>query len=108
MENAKHTPGTWRIASGRTHIYAGAEYIAEVFPRLITESEGEGAHWDKTSIPLAEANARLIAASPEMYDALEEAEKALSHMDDVTADPGVQDALEYVRDALKKAVGVQS
>ena len=85
------------------------EAIVEGDPQKIADA------WLRYGVPAtkkSQSDAALsdlvISAAPEMYDALEEAEKALRHMDDLTADPKVQDALEYVKSALAKARGEEA
>lgn len=56
----KHTPGPWRVVEDRApsslEVYAGKTAIAECWRRADVETEI--------------ANARLIAAAPELLDAL--------------------------------------
>ena len=59
-ETAKHTPGPWRIDRNNSWpIYVSAE------------SDGEGVAMMDGLLELREANARLIAAAPELLQALE-------------------------------------
>ena len=57
----KHTPGPWRVVEDRVpaslEVYSGKTAIAECWRRAETETEL--------------ANARLIAAAPELLDALQ-------------------------------------
>jgi hypothetical protein len=67
----KHTPGEWRVAQSSYHGETGQYY--ECF-----EIEGDSPFWiAKVQYPernkkVGEANARLIAAAPEMLQALKE------------------------------------
>lgn len=68
MEDQKHTPGPWKVygAAEELVIHAGEEReVITIIPRFIT-SEGIG------GIKKKEANANLIAAAPELLEALEE------------------------------------
>ena len=60
--NNKHTPGPWAIRRARGHVYIRAEHDAEV-----ARMGGENVLADDSS---AAANARLIAAAPELLEAL--------------------------------------
>ena len=57
-KHATHTPGPWHDSGNPEYeIYKGNNPIASVIPSFTAEDE---------------ANARLIAASPEMYEVLQE------------------------------------
>ena len=97
---SKHTPGPWFIGTDRydygRHIYAeqkvGDEYCEEYHPLIATTSDDEpDIDW--------EANARLIAAAPELLKALEIVEPII---DEVMAsvEPG-----RMARAAIAKARG---
>lgn len=59
---SKHTPGPWRLAAGdETQIYAYGLGIARALCGGLTGIK----------LAQAEANARLIAAAPDLLDALE-------------------------------------
>ena len=64
-KHATHTPGPWHD-SGNTEyeIYKGNKPIASVIPSFTAEDE---------------ANARLIAAAPEMFEVLREIEMLMPH-----------------------------
>ena len=88
-EKATHTPGPWEVA--RAHSYANGVIIAtELFVRCPEDdiaiasdiaNPGSGAVDE-----VAEGNARLIAAAPDLYDALHAlvdfrtSEEGLSHL----------------------------
>ena len=58
----QHTPGPWRLSSGdETEIFSGARPVARAHCGGLTS----------VKLPEAEANARLIAAAPELLDTLE-------------------------------------
>ena len=77
----KHTPGPWAIRNG-VQIRSERDQIAKVW--MMRQGEGK-------------ANARLIAAAPELLEAL----KTLVH--EVSSQPGSLDAFE---DEINAAVAV--
>lgn len=97
-----HTPGPWEFASsgkGVRYIYASnrPQPIARPFTDLGRIPKDE-----------FEANARLIAAAPELLDALEDLANDISErfdMDDPSTNPGIRRAVEAARAALAKARG---
>jgi hypothetical protein len=60
----KHTPGPWEIRTDNdgTHIVGGDRFYD--IAKVVIESTDTAAHYE------TQANARLIAAAPEMYEAL--------------------------------------
>ena len=91
MQNeAKHTPGPWSSESGHIHAGEGCEFYC---------------YFTRHS-PVGRANARLIAAAPELLAALKAAEYALSEQDHLLS-IGI-DALQAVRAAIAKAEGRES
>ncbi len=78
---SKHTPGPWRVTG--PNVRAGHALLAIVCD-----------HWadEKTPEPEKEANARLIAAAPDLLDALKE----------ITLEHGMT---EKARAAIAKATG---
>lgn len=64
----KHTPGPWRVSKNDS-IYAKDEFIGIAL---------SGKPWGR-ELP-QEANARLMAASPEMKEELKECRKVLKHL----------------------------
>ena len=98
MSTGKHTPGTWiakRMRNGETN---GDFDIDSVSGHFIAESIGG------MDIEEEEANAHLIAAAPELLDALKQIERlsreADSNLVDVRAMLG-----DIARDAIAKAEG---
>ncbi len=65
--NAKHTPGPW-IADGYNVRVRNGRYVAYTGPSHTPDSE-----YPKQCSEEDKANARLIAASPELLEALEKA-----------------------------------
>lgn len=78
---SKHTPGPWELGYGSTAVPTQVARNSKTF--VLQQAKGETGEmafissWinDPIDAAEAEANARLIAKSPEMFDALEEAEQ---------------------------------
>ena len=88
-----HTPGPWRFAKARTHIHIGGPvgdpscgYVCRLQSREIDE-----------------ANARLIAAAPDMLSALIEMQKLLVKTSLTQRD--MDDLYHIAQDAIAKATG---
>lgn len=88
--STKHTPGPWKAIGTRVY-----------FPNL---SGG----FDISKCPLPEENARLIAASPELLEALQEAIELIECLDgrDNSCDP--MSDLSDLKAAIHKATGEQA
>lgn len=90
----KHTPGPWRIVQDRVpaslEVYAGKTAIAECWRRADVETEI--------------ANARLIAAAPELLVALQ---LMVDRFIDTEGSYGVweNEAIEAARATIEKATG---
>ena len=94
MNSNKWTPGRWGVRIG-TDVGYNKEH--KIFPHFslrkwITEGE-------------AEANANLIAAAPELYEALERAVEALTQGNEYQGE--VLEVMAEGRTALAKARGEQ-
>jgi hypothetical protein len=90
IRKATYTPGPW-IAEG-VEVTAGVMFVADC--------DGRG---DVKRQEVSKANARLIAAAPDMYEALEEALSFLEGFEDCDNPEDVPEALDMVRAALAKA-----
>jgi hypothetical protein len=91
MNNTKqHTQGPW-VANGN-QIHAANKH--ETFVADVFDQNGD-----------TKGNARLIAAAPELLDAINEAEKHLSGWFMVEDADLVGQALDTLRAAIKKAKG---
>src|SRR5687768_8810194 len=114
MSEPKWTPGPWRPRDEgppETDVCGpDGRLLATAFPNVDHGSEPPGL-WLVKSIPEAEANARLIAAAPELYEALE---FIFDHIADKERGPrdlypafglDASRALEMARAALAKARG---
>jgi hypothetical protein len=84
----KHTPGPWAVSLD--HIFRNQSDIFEIHWSSIGECVAECVH--------GEANARLIAAAPEMLEALQRLYKDLPYVNQ--ANGGMQ-----ARAAIAKATG---
>lgn len=102
----KHTPGPWMI--GHPHpnnacvyiVADGAKEIATLFGPMYGLPDAGG---NFPPSPERDANAHLIAAAPELLDALKAAHKCLLIRDD----PRSGKALKKVEDAIRHAEGQQ-
>jgi hypothetical protein len=106
---ATHTPGAWRYAlhvpdnSGDGEWWVigptSADIIAIVDPHMAFEADA------------AEANTRLIAAAPDMLDALrcadECCQQGLNSCEGNHWEAALQDIMGLVRDAIAKATGAK-
>jgi hypothetical protein len=87
MEMSKHTPGPWDIAKGKTYC------AIRTYERVIADMRFVNLHYN-------EANAHLIAAAPELLDALLLCVDALE-------DGHWQETKQAARAAIAKATGEQ-
>jgi len=106
----KHTPGKWSY----TNVYSDEREIGSlVYCKIISENKGigfAGTYGGKNYkiIPAeeAEANAKLIAAAPDMLDALMVAKAHLEYAIEFGAGAGGESkAIEIIDRAIKKATG---
>ena len=67
--NAKHTPGDWR-ATERGEIRRGSDVLAEVHDCASVNPRHARIMAENVGIDEAYANLHLMAAAPEMYEAL--------------------------------------
>lgn len=104
MQEAKHTPGPWRLGEIRDDqidIDAKRHGALARVAWLMDEDKLLG----KNS-PEQEANARLIAAAPELLEALEDLEcEASAELDPTTS---LNIAIECARAAIAKATAAES
>lgn len=84
MGEQKFTPGTWNNCDGET-IETKKARICIIAPLNLTQEESD-------------ANAALIAAAPEMYEALEFSKREFH-------DLYFENCCEYIESVLKKARG---
>jgi len=99
---SKHTPGPWKVAGGPSWEETEACY------HIVDSKKGWVAQlWNKyeedfKSREESKANARLIAAAPEMLEALEKVKEYIEHSMNYGILAGVP---EFVESAIKKARG---
>jgi hypothetical protein len=75
MSETKFTPGPWRVEEGTTLVWGATSDETSYMKWPVARAE-LAQQWQKQGRPTedeAEANARLIAAAPTLYEALEEA-----------------------------------
>ena len=98
MSEIKFTPGPWLIAGeSATFVYALGPEGTNVFWCDVQAAGRERASRDELI-----ANAHLIAAAPELYEALE---SARTWVDECGAQAGLQAILDEIDAALAKARG---
>ena len=68
MAESKHTPGPWTLGTGSQ---TGTGYAVCAGPQVLATVNGFGYPLNIGRAPGSDANAALIAAAPDMYDALE-------------------------------------
>jgi hypothetical protein len=103
---AKHTPGPWNIwkldcKTNSFYIRANKrpkEFVGQ-FPYTV-------AHIPRSTIAPMEANTRLIAAAPDLLEALRVAEKFVAQFEEEVDYVGGQaDTINTIRAAIAKATG---
>jgi len=87
------TPGPWRVKNGRWVVATRGQHEGEI---LIAPT-----YWMEAAQDEAAANARLIAAAPEMLAALRRAVLALAFA--AESSPAMQDDYKAVASAISKA-----
>jgi len=109
----KWTPGPWDFSMAKMPVDGEYDYCISAMMdgerHVISEAFGRVSEKQR---PNAHANARLIAAAPELYEALETAAEALENYSDVLdgmdGHPRPNDAMKALMEvnaALKKARG---
>ena len=93
--NAQHTPGPWTVATRIAHD------DSRLFAELNAARSDASVIIEAADPDEEQANARLIAAAPELLRALEFA-KSEMHFHPATRN---SEALEFVRAAIAKATG---
>lgn len=115
---SKHTPGPWFKSERPTNVngieYAGGCIAFTAMPRQASEEREEGESWlemrvrtkpEQDAIKAEEAaNARLIAAAPELLEALRDMLMVTTE----TNGCGRQHAIDGARAAIAKATGEAS
>ncbi len=91
--NAKHTPGPWETDGTVVRAMGNDDFEVD-----LTENS--------TPFPTTDANARLIAATPELLDALEQAYEYIGEImgpSDRDGEPDEANILTIIRAAIRKA-----
>ena len=97
---SKHTPGPWRYDRSNGSPTTGQHMIAGAKPGYLAEVRDCGSGD-------VQANARLIAAAPDLLDALQAIVKSLSDQDDEGLIEHAQQMID-ARAAIAKATGDQA
>lgn len=71
----KHTPGPWHVGTNGDN--CARDHAICDGPMVIAKVYGTGYPFGRGASPQSTANARLIAAAPELYAALKELQKQL-------------------------------
>ena len=79
MAESKHTPGPWTLGTGSQ---TGTGYAVCAGPQILATVNGFGYPLDIGHAPESDANAALIAAAPDMYEALQGALYYLTRAND--------------------------
>ena len=96
--SAQHTPGPWKLETeGHGHLVNGAD------GRTVVYLHRSGVR-NRAEI---EANARLVAAAPELLEALHAARNALEHAACGQFGIDFKSSLDVTRDAIAKAEGTE-
>lgn len=107
--SAKHTPGKWTMGtswcSGDCHVYGPGQIHIASAHHLLGGDGPEGVENPDMEPGVAEANALLISAAPEMLEALRELLR-WSGSDDTIAGPEIA-ARSAARAAIRKATGAE-
>ena len=87
-KHATHTPGPWKVSSHQTQIHSERYGLVAALQRFTEKST-------------THANARLIAAAPEMYEVLSELLDTL----EMSKGYGFDEEYEKLREVLAKVEG---
>lgn len=99
MKPVKHTPGPWHVEPG----YSPTDCRILSSKRFCIALPTSGLDADlRGPQPTMQANARLMAASPELLETVVEVENWLDHHGDTT-DPGAMGLLAMCRYVIAKA-----
>lgn len=107
-----HTNGPWRVETGTTLIWGAcdqfdASSFGMGYPIAEARISPSNQRWAKgPNEDEGEANARLIAAAPDLLEALEASDMMLKRLvPEGSYCPGINDVLERSRAAITKAKG---
>ena len=103
-ERTQHTPGPWRVKDKRGDAFAHGVFVCWGEGNMVIAKVSFGeAMYRPEGKP--EANARLIAASPELYGALEHFFNIMHDYESSLQKGYVQHAMDMARAALESAKG---
>jgi hypothetical protein len=114
---SKHTPGPWEInwyectmdnedveyAKKKGNLNAKVGDVLWRQPQRIGPCDADHGHWGGILLTVEEADARLIAAAPDLLDVLLRAKSAIEALDGTTAEN--EKLLDDYRAAIAKATG---
>lgn len=104
-QNAKHTPGPWRIGDAGNTIFGPDK--GEILPEIVASVKGGTCNQSAISrCYTMQANARLIAAAPEMLDAMKSAVEIIREsFGDSPGEESDCQAVILLEEAINKAEG---
>jgi hypothetical protein len=95
MKKLRHTPGPWKITRRSDDYIDPIEQVGEIKPGFT--------HADDAWLEITEPDARLIAAAPEMLEALI---SAYSEIKEYTELAKMYGEPEYTKEIIEKATGL--
>lgn len=100
--SAKHTPGPWSFSpfSMTGGVWAENEFIASVYPNAPKGWDGLSAYHRSDEM---KANAQLIAAAPDLLEAIKDCALEIAQVCNRKLTIGEQIALDKARAAIAKA-----
>ena len=98
---SKHTPGPWAVGSASGHIETANAWRMSIATCYNKDSKADGVSKEEFA-----ANARLIAAAPELLDALVICESNIASLLWSCHPKVYGEWLNVVRSAIDKAIGV--
>lgn len=104
---SKHTPGPWAISNaygGGTAIWISSKSGAPMVLQGAQCLRSDTAKYEQISVDQLQANARLIAATPELLGALQVMLRDYAAVHDI-GDVEMQPAIYQARAAIAKATG---
>ena len=112
MSNTKHTPGPWAVAAENFIKHAAFVFADTEEEKIICKMCFGGASASEPELKEARANAKLIAAAPEMLEALKEVSKLINstygiegHVAGVARSWEKTGIDKMIRDVIAKAEG---
>ena len=101
-KRATFTPGPWTFTLADENsaglVYGGEKCVCEIIPKELEVT------WACEEVSIANANARLIAAAPELYEQCKLFEKCLTYLIN-SGDSGADLDRDKVREVLAKVDG---